>query len=125
MSAQGERLAPSRRPSRRPRLRVVRAAPARRARVGFFVLSLILVGTLVMAVVSAQALVSQGSFRMQDLSHRTTALQQAYGRLTLEVAELSSPGRIAREARRLGLTLPGAGQVRILSVKGRPLPGQG
>jgi len=73
---------------------------------------------LVVGVASLQAVVSQGSFRMQDLTRHNLELQQEYGRLKLEVAELSSPGRIAARARRLGFRLPQPGDVSTLRVKG-------
>jgi cell division protein FtsL len=100
---------------RRPNLRVVKP-PGRARRLPFLVASFLLVGALVVGVTTVQALVSQTSFRMQDLSTRTTELQREYGRLRLDVARLSSPERIAREARHLGLTLPGPGDVRTLYV---------
>jgi hypothetical protein len=72
----------------------------------------------VVGVASLQAVVSQGSFRMQELSRHNLELQHEYGRLKLQVAKLSSPGRIAGEARRLGFHLPGPDDVRTLPVKG-------
>jgi len=78
----------------------------------------VVVGLLVLGVTSVQALVAQTSFRMQDLTKKTAALQQDYGRLRLDVARLSSPERISNEARRLGLTLPGPGDVKTLYVEG-------
>ena len=62
------------------------------------VLSGLIVGALVVGIVSLQALVSQTSFRMQDLQDRTATLQQANGELILRLARLSSPERIAAEA---------------------------
>jgi cell division protein FtsL len=70
------------------------------------VLSGLIVGALVVGIVSLQALVSQTSFRMQDLQARTATLQEANGELILRLARLSSPERIAAEAHRLGLVLP-------------------
>jgi hypothetical protein len=55
---------------------------------------------------------------MQDLTRRNAALREDYGRLKLEVAELSAPGRIAARARRLGYRLPGPGEVSTLKVRG-------
>jgi len=88
--------------------------------VPFFVMAILLVGALVVGIVSTQALVSQTSFHMQELSKRTDALQRQYGRLRLQMAEASSPARIERQARALGLRLPE--QVQILTV--RDLPGE-
>ena len=55
---------------------------------------------------------------MQELTRHNLELQQEYGRLKLKVAQLSSPGRIARRAARLGFRLPDPGEVRALPVKG-------
>ena len=63
-------------------------------------------------------LVSQTSFRMQQISRQNAQLQQSYGELKLQVARLSAPGRIAQEARRLGLLLPNGGSVHLLEVAG-------
>jgi cell division protein FtsL len=111
--------------ARHRRLRV--AAPPRRRRMPFLVTSFILVGLVVVAVASLQAVASQGSFRMQELAQRNLELQHEYGRLKLQVAELSSPRRIAREARRLGFRVPDPQDVRALAVKGadRPPTGSG
>lgn len=102
----------------RPRLRVVSPRAARARRLPFLFLSIVLVGVLVLGVASVQALVSQTSFRLHDLSQRNARLQQEYGELRLRVAELSAPGRIAAEARGLGLELPASGDVRTLYIHG-------
>jgi hypothetical protein len=62
---------------------------------------------LIASVAGVQALVSQSSFRMDDLTRRTVQLQQRQGELRLELAQLSSAKNIQREAKRLGLVLPG------------------
>jgi cell division protein FtsL len=98
------------------RARRTRPAAGATRRIAFLVLAFAVVGSLVLAVVSAQALVSQGSFRMETLSKRAALLRQDYGRLRLEVAELSSPARIVREAERLGMRLPDSGAVQIIPV---------
>lgn len=107
---------PGRPPRQGARLRV--ASATRTSRLPFLIASFVVVGLLVVGVASLQAVVSQGSFRMQDLTRRNVELQQVYGRLKLQVAELSSPGRIAAKARRLGFHLPQPGDVRTLRVKG-------
>ena len=101
---------------RRPWLRV--ASAPRTRRLPFLVASFVIVGVLVVGVASLQAVVSQGSFRTQELARHNLQLQQDYGRLKLQVAELSSPGRIATEARRMGFHVPQPGDVRSLPVKG-------
>lgn len=85
----------------------------------FSVMALSVVAALVLAIVSLQAVLAQGSFRMRELARRTAELRTANERLELEVASLSAPGRIAREARRLGLVLPDPDSVRVLTVEGR------
>jgi cell division protein FtsL len=65
----------------------------------------LVVGALVLGVVSLQVMVAENSFRMNDLSRRGAELRQDQGELRLEIAELSSPRRIEREAKRLGLHL--------------------
>ena len=106
---------------RRPRLRVVRPPrPPRSRRLPFLIACFALVGSLVVAVVSVQALVAQNSFRLQELARKNTGLAQASGRMQLEIAQLSAPNRIAREARRLGYRLPDPGQLHTLAVRGQP-----
>jgi cell division protein FtsL len=78
----------------------------------------VIVGAMIFCVVSLQALVSQTSFRMQNLDRQSSQLRQSYGELKLEVAQLSAPGRISREAKRLGLRLPDSGHVKTLDVPG-------
>jgi cell division protein FtsL len=86
----------------------------RLGRIPFLIASFLLVGLLVFGVVTVQAILSQTSFRMGRLELRDVGLRQDYGELKLEVARLSAPGRIAREAKRLGLRLPD--KVRTLRV---------
>ena len=88
--------------TRRPAPRPIR----RRRRVPFLLFALLLVAAIVVGLVSAQALVAQESFRMADLSAEADRLEASYGRLRLEVAELSSPDRIVDAARKAGLVLP-------------------
>ena len=87
-------------------------------RVRFAHRSLTVAAPLVFGVVVVQTMVSQTSFRMEQVSSRQAALQQSYEELKLEVAELSAPGRIAEEAARLGLRLPDPSQVHTLDVTG-------
>ena len=117
---------PKQRPSQRPRpVRLVRPAPKRRRRTApFLVLSSLLVGALVVGIVSLQALVSQTSFRMQDLQTHAKALQEQYGEQTLTVARLSAPERIAAAAHRSGLVLPDPSRVYTLHVRA-PSDGRG
>lgn len=102
-------------------LRVVGDRPRRRWW-PFLVVSFVLTGLLVFGVVTLQVLVNQTSFRMQRLGERNDLLEQQYGQMKLEIAQLSAPGRINREARRLGLVLPAADQVQPLAVPDLPRP---
>jgi cell division protein FtsL len=97
--------------------------PRRRRRFPFLLVAAVLVGLAVFGVVGLQALVSQSSFRIQQLDDRNTALQQSYGRLQLQVAQLAAPGRMVAEARRLGLRAPQ--QTETITVAGAVPPGQG
>jgi cell division protein FtsL len=113
VSVPGARVRPAPAPAPAPRrhLRPVPAGRRRRSRrprrhLGFVVLSALLVGSLLVALVSIHALLAQSSFRTSDLSERADALRRQQDRLTLRVAELTSPGRLAREAQRIGLRLP-------------------
>jgi cell division protein FtsL len=65
--------------------------------------SFLVVGSLVTGVVSTQALVSQTSFKMEELNRRASELRNEHGRLRLAVAALTSPERLYLEALRLGL----------------------
>jgi len=80
-------------------------------------ISAVLVVSLVVAVVSAQALVAQTSFRMRDLTKRTAELRHAYDDLRLQVAHLSAPARIAEEANSRGLVLPDPSTVQSVQVR--------
>jgi cell division protein FtsL len=74
----------------------------------------------VVGLVSAQALVAQDSFRIADLSAEAERLEASYGRLRLEVAELSAPDRIVAAARKAGLVLPEEVEIlRLPAVSGQ------
>jgi cell division protein FtsL len=124
-SAPAHRAVSYGRGGRHSRLRVVRPPrPRQRRRLGripFAIASFVVVGMLVFGVVTVQAILSQTSFRMRQLESRSVRLRQDYGHLKLEMARLSAPGRIVREAKRLGLRLPD--QVKTLSVDGPPASG--
>jgi hypothetical protein len=102
---------------RKAPLRAVRpAAKHRRRTTPFLLLSALVVGSLVVGIVTLQALVSQTSFRMQDLQARNHALQQDYGERRLTVARLSAPDRIAAAAGRAGFVLPDSSHIATLHV---------
>jgi cell division protein FtsB len=113
VTAARDRRTPRR--GRRPKLRVV--APPRRRRLPFLLVALVVVGTLIGGVAGVQALVSQSSFHMQELSRRTEQLRERSLELRLKVAELSSPHHLQEAARRLGLQVPP--EVNLLTVSAR------
>lgn len=97
----------SRRLASVPRRRPAATRPIhRKRRVPFLLFSLVMVAATLVGLVSAQALVAQDSFRVADLSAEAERLEAGYGRLRLEVAELSAPDRIVAAARKAGLVLP-------------------
>ena len=93
-------------PALSPRTGARRANARARRRTPFLLFSGLVVGGLVVALVSAQALVAESSFRTDELSGRIDALRREGGRLKLSVAELRSPKRLHDAAREQGLVLP-------------------
>jgi hypothetical protein len=86
--------------------------------------SLAVVTVLVIIIASAQAMVAQEAFRVADLTRSVARLEEGHGRLRLQVAELTSPQRLVRAARRFGLVLPD--RVEILQIDpARPGDGTG
>jgi cell division protein FtsL len=65
-----------------------------------------IVGSMVLGLVSLNALLAKASFRVDDLSGRVGELEVEHLELASEQAELSAPGRIAEWARRNGMRLP-------------------
>lgn len=117
-------------PKPRPPLRPVRSLPRpvrpARRRTPFALFSLAMVTLLVMTLASAQAMVAQEAFRVADLTRSVERLEEGHGRLRLKVAEMTSPGRLARAARRAGLVLPPPEEVQILQIDpARPGDGTG
>ena len=95
-------------------------SPPRRARrrpLAFLVFASLVVGALVLGLTALNAVLAQGSFRIDDLSHRVDRLQQDYDRKELEVSRLSAPGRIAREAAGLGMALPEPSHVKVIHLR--------
>jgi cell division protein FtsL len=126
-------------PARRPPARGTLRPPANRAqhlrsvpppeprrgrrRLPFLIAAFALTTILVVGVVSIQVMVAQTSFRMQELQRRNELLEQRYDELRLEVARLSAPDRIEREARRIGFVYPEPGDVHTIVVRTRPKGG--
>ena len=97
-----------------PTRAIGRRRPKRRA--GFVVLFCVVVGSMVLGLVSLNALLAKASFRVDDLSTRIDALEVDHLELVSEQAELSAPGRIAEWARRNGMRLPD--DIRLLHAPG-------
>jgi cell division protein FtsL len=115
-------------PKPRPALRPVRPQPRpvrrTRRRTPFALFSLAVITVLVVILASAQAMVAQEAFRVADLTRSLETLEEGHGQLRLKVAELSSPQRLVRAARRHGLVLPD--RVEILQIDpARPGGGTG
>jgi cell division protein FtsL len=109
------------RPAERSRrhLRLVRPRrPRPPRRLPFFLLAFLVASVLVTGIVSAQAMVSQNSFRLEQLAQRSAELESRQGELRLQVATLSEPSRIAAEARSMGLR--SRSDATILEIRGEP-----
>jgi cell division protein FtsL len=65
-----------------------------------------IVGAMVLALVSLNAVLAKASFQADDLSDRIDRLEAQQLELTSEQAQLSAPGRIYDWARRNGMRLP-------------------
>jgi len=95
---------------------MARPAPKRR-KFPFYAAAFLTVGSLIVGIVSFQALVSQTSFRMQELSQDAKELQAEHDRLELDIARLSAPERVQKAARALGMVAQKPGNVRTISVR--------
>jgi len=78
----------------------------------------IVVGAMVLGLTALNAMLAQTSFRLDDLSSKADRLSADYRQKQLEVAMLTSPGRIAREARWRGMQLPAPSAVQVIHVPG-------
>ena len=97
--------------------------PHRRARRGhhsaFWVLTAAVVSTMVVGLVSLNAMRVDAAYRTRYVSERVRLLSDERRTLVNDVARLSSPSRIGAWARAEGLVDPAAGDVVILQVPGR------
>jgi hypothetical protein len=122
MSQPARRFAPP--PARtpgRPDLRPVpspRSRPGRRRGLGFSILAVAVLGTLILGLAFINVLVAQSSFRIDELTRRADRLSQKSQSRRLVVARLSTPERMDREARKRGLRLPHPGEVIYLDAAG-------
>lgn len=96
---------PGRRSPRKQPLRVVRSTKKRKP-LAFYVMAIAVVGAMVFGLAATNVLLAQGAFKMRALALEQARLRQQNGELRLSVAGLSTPNRIAREAREIGLVLP-------------------
>jgi hypothetical protein len=111
-------------PRPRPPLKLVPAPRRRPARRTPFVLLVIAVlGAGLVALLLINTGVAQDSFQLTDLRQQSDLLQDREEALEQEVARLSTPGRLATEAERLGMR-PGAAPT-FIQVPGAPIAGAG
>lgn len=94
---------------------------ASRRRIPFLVFAVAVLTAMVVGLVSAQTLVAQESFRLQELATRAERLEAEFGRLRLRADRLSTLERIERAGERAGLVI--AGQYHPLSVPDRHASG--
>jgi cell division protein FtsL len=96
--------------------------PRRRARRGhhsaFWVLTAMVVSTMVVGLVSLNAMRVDAAYRTRSVTERVRLLADERRALVNDVAQLSSPSRIGTWARAEGLVHPAAGDVVILQVPG-------
>ncbi len=93
-------------PRKAPRVAPPAARPRRRHHVGFVIAAAILLGPMLIGIAGLNALLAQGSMRLEEAQRRIEALAIEHRELVHERAELSAPGRIATWARRNGMRLP-------------------
>jgi cell division protein FtsL len=72
----------------------------------FALVTTAIVAAMVLGLVLLNVMVSENSFQLEELSDRVAGLERRVEIRRLEAARLSSPDRIARQARRLGLVVP-------------------
>lgn len=96
--------------------------PHRRARRGhhtaFWVLTAVVVSSLVVGLVSVNAMRVDAAYRSRSLAEEIRTMSDERRTLVNDVARLSSPSRVGRWAVRRGLVHPAAGDVVILQVPG-------
>ena len=83
----------------------------------FVVITGAVVVLMMLGLVGLNALLSQASFKIDDLQSRVDQLTQSYEERELEAAQLSSPARISAAAVKQGLALPQEG-ITVLYPRG-------
>lgn len=100
--------------------------PHRRARRGqhsaFWILTAVVVSSMVVGLVSLNAMRVDAAYRTRYATERVRLLADERRALVNDVARLSSPSRIGGWARAEGLVNPAAGDVVILQVPGTSDP---
>jgi len=120
----GPARAPVPTPQPRPPLKLVPAPRRRPARRTPFVLLVIAVlGAGLIGLLLINTGVAQDSFQLTDLRQQSGLLQDREEALEQEIARLSTPGRLASEAERLGMQ-PGTGPT-FIEVPGGAIAGVG
>ncbi|HKA68793.1 MAG TPA: hypothetical protein VKG85_06695 [Actinomycetes bacterium] len=120
----GPAPAPVRTPRPRPPLRLVPAPgrrPARRTPFVLLVVAVLAAGLVALLLINTG--VAEDSFQLNDLRRQSGLLQDREQALEQEIARLSTPGRLAKEAQRLGMR-PGTGPT-FLEVPGGAIAGAG
>jgi cell division protein FtsL len=116
-------VSPARAPATRPPVpNPPHPHPHRRTRRGhhtaFWVFTAVVVSSLVVGLVSVNAMRVDAAYRGRSVSAQVRALSDEQRTLVNDVARLSSPSRIGRWARLQGLVHPAPGDVVILQVPG-------
>lgn len=111
MSALPVRVPRLRRPENqawRPRLRIVRAPSPARSRLPFLLLCLTILGGALLGALALNTAMATGAYEIRDRQTELAALTESEQQLAGELDSLSSPGRLAQTATRLGME-PAAG----------------
>ena len=101
------------RPARRPTARPLPSTPPRprgrarrRSRPAFWILSAAVVAGLVIGIVAVHALLVQTQYAMRSAARESSRLEIEHQDLVKQVAELSSPARVAAWAHDRGMVTP-------------------
>jgi len=109
----------------RPPLRVVPRRANQAAKAPFVVLVVALLGGGLVGLLLLNTALAQGSFTVDDLKQRNTALADHQQEVQRQVARLSSPQVLSRRARQLGMVsggTPAFVDPRDGAVRGQPTP---
>jgi hypothetical protein len=87
----------------RPRLTIVPKLAARAPRIPFVVLVVVLLASGLIGLLLVNTSLQSGTYRVSALQSHAETLDLRQQQLEQEVSELSQPGRVAREATRMGM----------------------